>query len=71
MKFPNESGAYRKARNALLEDEIALRRQIEALAARRRKLTPGGEVPQDYVFEGEQGTVRLSELFTRGSTLIA
>lgn len=71
MKFPNESGAYRKARNALLEDEIALRRQIEALAARRRKLPPGGEVPQDYVFEGEQGTVRLSELFTRGSTLIA
>jgi predicted dithiol-disulfide oxidoreductase (DUF899 family) len=71
MKFPNESGAYRKARNALLEDEIALRRQIEALAARRRKLAPGGEVPQDYVFEGEQGTVRLSELFTRGSTLIA
>lgn len=71
MKFPNESGAYRKARNALLEDEIALRRQIEALAARRRKLPPGGEMPQDYVFEGEQGTVRLSELFTRGSTLIA
>jgi predicted dithiol-disulfide oxidoreductase (DUF899 family) len=71
MKFPNESGAYRKARDALLEDEIALRRQIEALAARRRKLPPGGEVPQDYVFEGEQGTVRLSELFTRGSTLIA
>lgn len=71
MKFPNESGAYRKARNALLEEEIALRRQIEALAARRRKLPPGGEMPQDYVFEGEQGTVRLSELFTRGSTLIA
>jgi len=46
LTYPNESAEYRKARNALLADEIALRRQIEAVAARRRALTPGGEVPE-------------------------
>jgi predicted dithiol-disulfide oxidoreductase (DUF899 family) len=35
--FPNESSAYRAARNELLEAEIALRRNIEAVAAQRRK----------------------------------
>ncbi|MGH7338442.1 MAG: DUF899 family protein, partial [Myxococcota bacterium] len=29
------------------------------------------EVPQDYVFEGEAGKVKLSQLFGRGSTLLA
>jgi predicted dithiol-disulfide oxidoreductase (DUF899 family) len=71
-RFPGESPAYRKARNALLEAEIALRRQTEAVAALRRKLPAGGEVPQDYVFEegaaglsdnGATRQVKLSELF--------
>lgn len=70
MRFPNEPAAYRSAREALLRAEKDLRKQIEAVAAQRRALPPGGEVPQDYVFEGEQGKVRLSELFTRGSTLV-
>jgi hypothetical protein len=39
------------ARNALLAEEIALRKQIEAVAAQRRALPPGVEVPEDYVFE--------------------
>lgn len=51
LSFPNESADYRAARNALLHAEIALRRQIEAVAAQRRALPPGGEVPTDYVFE--------------------
>lgn len=32
MSFPNESSEYRKARNALLDAEIALRRQTEEVA---------------------------------------
>ena len=71
MNFPNESPEYRRARNELLDAELALRRQIEQVAALRRRLPPGGEVAQDYAFEGEGGSVRLSQLFERGDTLIA
>ncbi len=75
MAFPHESPAYREARNTLLDAEIALRRQIEAVAALRRALPPGGEVPQDYVFERiganfRPEPVRLSELFGEHSTLL-
>ena len=69
VRFPNESDAYRAARNALLTAEIELRRQTEAVAAQRRALPQGGEVPEDYVFEGEEGPVRMSELFGDKSTL--
>ena len=51
LQYPNESAEYRAARSALLDDEMALRAQIETVAARRRALPPGGEVPEDYVFE--------------------
>jgi predicted dithiol-disulfide oxidoreductase (DUF899 family) len=75
MTFPNESEAYREARNALLDAEIALRRQTEAVAERRRALPPGGEVPEDFVFErigahSRPEKVRLSELFGDHSTLL-
>jgi predicted dithiol-disulfide oxidoreductase (DUF899 family) len=68
LSYPNESAAYRAARNSLLESEISLRRQLEAVAAQRRALPPGGEVPEDYVFERiddqeRPAKVRLSELF--------
>ena len=33
LSFPNESAEYRIARNALLDAEIALRRQLERVAA--------------------------------------
>jgi predicted dithiol-disulfide oxidoreductase (DUF899 family) len=70
-KFPAESAEYREARDRLLEDEIDLRRRMEAVAAQRRELPRGGEVPEDYVFQGEGGDgepvdVRLSELFEPG-----
>src|SRR4051812_20801870 len=42
LRYPNESAEYRAARNALLNDEIALRAQIETVAAKRRALPPGG-----------------------------
>ena len=68
VRFPNESVEYRAARNALLDDEMALRAQIEAVAAKRRALPPGGEIPEDYVFERIGKTsmperVKMSELF--------
>ena len=75
MAFPNESAEYRAARNALLDAEIELRRQTEAVAALRRALPPGGEVPEDFVFERigpyqRPEPVRLSELFGEHSTLL-
>jgi predicted dithiol-disulfide oxidoreductase (DUF899 family) len=76
VTFPNESPEYRRARNALLEREIELRRLTEAVAEQRRALPPGGVVPEDYVFDtlGEDGKpakIRLSELFREGTdTLI-
>ena len=68
--FPNESADYRRARNALLVKEIALRRQIEEVSALRRALPPGGEVTKDYRFVGENGPVHLSDLFGGKNTLI-
>jgi predicted dithiol-disulfide oxidoreductase (DUF899 family) len=75
LSYPNESPQYRAARNALLDDEIALRAQIEAVAAKRRALPPGGEVSTDYVFERIGKTflpepVKMSELFGPHDTLI-
>lgn len=69
LTFPNESDEYRRARARLLEEEITLRRVMESVAAARRALPPGGEVPEDYSFDavdhaGRPGKVRLSELFT-------
>ena len=73
--YPNESAEYRKARNALLADAMALRRQIEAVAVQRCALPPGVKVPEDYRFEriGENGMpkkVEMSTLFGRHYALI-
>ncbi len=69
-RFPNESAEYRKARMALLAEEIELRRHLERVAAQRRALPPGGKVPEDYEFVGEAGPIRLSEMFGDKHTLI-
>src|SRR5690349_8537059 len=71
MEFPNETSAYRRARNRLLKAEADLRRQVERVAAQRRKLPAGGKVPEDYEFDSPSGKVRLSQLFERGNTLVA
>jgi predicted dithiol-disulfide oxidoreductase (DUF899 family) len=73
--YPNESREYRKAREALLKDEQALVDQVKALAAKRRKLPPGGELKADYVFQwandGKVGQrVKFSELFGDKDTLM-
>jgi predicted dithiol-disulfide oxidoreductase (DUF899 family) len=69
-RFPNESAEYRSARNALLVEEIELRRQIERVAELRRKLPPGGEVTGAYAFEGEGGPVDFAGLFGDKDTLV-
>src|SRR5437868_10693884 len=69
LSFPGESPAYRAARNALLDEEMALRRQVERVAAQRRALPEGGVIPEDYQFEGKNGPVKLSELFQGKDTL--
>jgi predicted dithiol-disulfide oxidoreductase (DUF899 family) len=69
IRFPGESGDYRRERNRLLEAEIELRRASERVAAQRRALPPGGAVPDDYRFEeavGGGGEVRFSELLAPG-----
>ena len=37
-RFPNESPEYRQERNALLQRELELRAEIEAVAEQRRQL---------------------------------
>jgi predicted dithiol-disulfide oxidoreductase (DUF899 family) len=71
VTFPGESADYRAARDRLLEQEIELRRAMEAAAGSRRALPPGGQVPEDYVFQGASADgaargVKLSELFEPG-----
>ena len=71
VTFPGETSEYRAARDELLEREVELRREMEAVAAARRALPPGGLVPEDYVFQGAaaDGTttdIRMSELFAPG-----
>ena len=73
IAFPGESLGYRAARDRLLEREIELRRLMEAVAAERRALPPGGIVPVDYAFTeiGPGGSVRsiqLSGLFAPGKS---
>jgi predicted dithiol-disulfide oxidoreductase (DUF899 family) len=69
--YPNDGRDYRAARTALLAEEIELRRHIERVAAQRRALPPGGEIPQDYELRDEQGrTVRFASLFGGHETLV-
>ncbi|MEQ8369586.1 MAG: DUF899 family protein [Alphaproteobacteria bacterium] len=66
VRFPNESDGYRSARNKLLDLERELRAKVAEVAAVRRQLPAGGEVPQDYVFATATGPVPLSRLFQTG-----
>ena len=70
VHFPNESVEYRHARQALLTEEIELRRHIERVAQLRRALPPGGEVTKKYEFAGEGGKIALPDLFGDKQTLV-
>jgi predicted dithiol-disulfide oxidoreductase (DUF899 family) len=69
--YPNDSAQYRSARQTLLAEEIALRRQIEHVAALRRALPPGG-VARHYDFIDDNGqTIGLADLFGPHDTLVS
>lgn len=74
-RFPNESEAYRAARNDLLKAEMELRAKVEEVAALRRTLPLGGALKEDYLLTegpadlsaGDAETkIRFSELFAPG-----
>lgn len=68
-RWSGESAEYRQARIALLEEEIALRRQIQRVAEQRRALPPG-PAAKDYRFLDEQGReIGLADLFGEHDTL--
>jgi predicted dithiol-disulfide oxidoreductase (DUF899 family) len=79
VRLPGEAPKYRAARDKLLKNEIALRRQIEAVAAERRALPLGGALKEDYVFDeiasaadhtAVRREVRLSDLFEKGKATL-
>ena len=69
VRFPNEDSDYRRARDALLAEEIELRRHIERVEQQRRALPPGGVVSKDYRLHGEHGELGFTELFGDKQTL--
>jgi predicted dithiol-disulfide oxidoreductase (DUF899 family) len=80
FRFPGETDSYRRARNELLQTEIDLRRRVEEVAALRRQLPLGGEIPEDYVFDEGSADLsdsqtmrqtRLSQLFQPGKDTLA
>jgi predicted dithiol-disulfide oxidoreductase (DUF899 family) len=78
MHFPGETQDYRAARNALLDAEVALQRQVIAVAAMRSKLPLGGatkeytfqEGPADLSDRGPAKSVKLAELFAPGQNTL-
>ena len=68
-RWPGENADYRKARTALLTEEIELRRRITRVAEQRRSLPPG-PIAKDYRFLDAEGKeVGLADLFGRHDTL--
>ncbi|MFL6844548.1 MAG: DUF899 family protein [Allosphingosinicella sp.] len=69
--WPNEPPGYREAREALLAEEIELRRHLARVAEKRRALPLGGEVSDRYRFEDHSGRqVPLADLFGDKDTLV-
>lgn len=60
---------WTEARKAFLAEEKAFTRARDALVERRRAL-PWTAVDEDYVFDGPDGEVRLSQLFGEKSQLL-
>ena len=74
-RHPNESQAYRDARDALLKEEQELIAKTKAVAEKRRNLPLGGQLKEDYTFQwandGKVGkSVKFSELFGDKNTLL-
>ena len=66
-----ESADYGAARQALLAEEIEVRRHLGRLAAQRRALPPGPVIEADYRFRDAEGEeVGLAGLFGDHDTLV-
>jgi len=70
--FSNESSGYAKARQALLAEEIEVRRHLGKLARQNRELPEGPEMPTTWKFIGMNGAeVGLADMFgPRHDTLV-
>ncbi|HEX2593166.1 MAG TPA: DUF899 family protein [Rhizomicrobium sp.] len=69
--FPGESEAYRKAREALLAEEIEFRRHMTRVTEQRRALPPGPVIEKAYRFkDANGGDVSLRDLFGAHDTLV-
>jgi predicted dithiol-disulfide oxidoreductase (DUF899 family) len=72
------SEEYRRARTELVRAEAELRDRIEAVAAQRRALPPGGDLPDyalvegpdDLAADGPERPVTLSQLFAGHDELV-
>lgn len=75
VAFPGASAEYRQAREALLVEEIELRRHVTRVAAMRQALPPGPVIAKDYKFHDangvEHGSRSLADLFGDKDTLVA
>ena len=63
-----DAGTWQRQLDALRAREKAATRELDAIAAQRRRL-PMVKMP-DYTLEGEQGPVRLADVFGGKSQLI-
>lgn len=69
--FPGASPEYEAARQALLAEEIELRRHSTRVAEQRRALPPGPVIEKAYKFKDEHGfDAQLFELFDDKDTLV-
>jgi predicted dithiol-disulfide oxidoreductase (DUF899 family) len=69
--FPGESEAYRKAREALLVEEIEFRRHMTRVAEQRRALPPGPTIAKGYRFRDPNGNeLGLIDLFGDRDALV-
>jgi predicted dithiol-disulfide oxidoreductase (DUF899 family) len=69
--FPGESDGYRKAREALLAEEIEFRRYMTRLAEQRRALPPGPVIAKNYRFKDANGSeLGLIDLFGPHDALV-
>ena len=69
--FAGETAEYATARQALLAEEIELRRNLERVAEQRRALPPGPVVARDYRFLDAEGrNLGLADLFGAHDTLV-
>ncbi|NOU27556.1 MAG: DUF899 family protein [Polyangiaceae bacterium] len=70
-RFSSESAAYAKARQALLAEELEVRRHLGRLARQNRELPEGPELSGDWKFIGMNGNeTGLAQMFGRHDTLV-